>query len=97
MTVEQFEFCMAIEMYKKLAADFPLTLPNDGEYGLTVRVWRHDLPGQDTTHDPDAVLRARVVVDSSPAKIVVRGNAGIVLKSKTEPLPASRRYTCTIP
>jgi len=71
----------------KLAADFPLTLPNDGEYGLTVRVWRHDLPGQDTTHDPDAVLRARVVVDSSPAKIVVRGNAGIVLKSKAEPLP----------
>ncbi len=71
-----------------IQADFLVEVPSDGEYALTVRVWRHDQPGEDAGHDPDSVLSGRLVVDSSPALLSVRGPAeGIVLRSRTDPLP----------
>jgi len=80
-----------------ISVDFPLSLADDGEYAVTVRVWRYDTPDQDTRREPDSILDAHVVVDSTPARLVVQrattASAGpdlpseTVLRSKSDPLP----------
>jgi len=71
-----------------ISAEVPLSLPKDGEYDLTVRVWRHDAPGQDTSREPDALLQSTLVVDSVPATVEILGaSSAIVLRSRSEPLP----------
>ena len=69
-------------------ADFPIAVQDDGEYAVSVRVWRYDAPGKDAGRDPDSVSSGQVVVDTTPAKIAIQEPAqGIVLREKSDPLP----------
>ena len=70
-----------------IAADFPILLPADGAYAFTVRSWRYDAPG-DEARDPDATLRATVVVDGTKPKLRLRApNGDLVLRSRQDGAP----------